>query len=168
MIQAQDTAEEVEEERAEKRRQLAASADSGDPVWARYHGGGQPGRVRPIGPLSLVNNRTVRAWCLFTGLLKSYSLDALEIVPEGAEVHLYDPVLAGADTTYQVLRAEVSPSRTTVVAAGLSRTDAKAACRRFNEESRIRHPWFSGWTRPLYLFTSETQQGPLPSERGEG
>jgi len=82
------TKEQVQALRA-KRRILMQSAESGEIVYAIYQGGGQPGTRRELGPLKMVTRNTVLAWCLLTGQLKSYRLEALEILPEDRSAPAY-------------------------------------------------------------------------------
>ena len=68
---------------------LENAIKSSEPIKIKYNGGSQPGSIREIIPTKLVDNK-IYAFCMATGMNKSFILDKIEIVDTITTAE-YDP-----------------------------------------------------------------------------
>lgn len=69
---------------------LIEATETGEIINIKYHGGGQPGSIRQISPIS-VKNDNVRARCIATNSVQTFKLSRIEVDSNSNSSSSYDP-----------------------------------------------------------------------------
>jgi hypothetical protein len=88
------------------RARLAAAASAGEIIRVVYHRGSQPGTVREIAPMAIIDDE-VRARDIAAGIDKSFKLAYLDLAGPQTSGPAYDPTPAAEDT--RTLGAALEP-----------------------------------------------------------
>jgi hypothetical protein len=92
----------------ETRDRLAAASAAGEIIRVVYHRGSQPGTVREIAPMAIVNDE-VRARDIAAGFDKNFKLAYLELAELNTEARAYDPAAPPPAEDRQTVLVALTP-----------------------------------------------------------